>query len=339
MFFILSCSSGFLRYNKEKDIFKNKEFETKVLIKEVPAEAPTQIEAPTHIVNDVKPLETNKTDSKKTSKKPNKVRLKKFPQPELDEVRGHQPEIEDSEGFGQDRRPLVDPFKIGEKVIHTVSYFGTTAGILTLSVGPFLEVNGRKSYNFKTDIKSSGLFSNFYSVLDHVETYVDFVDLVPHVFKLQIKESAQLKEAQSFFDHRTLKANYWENKYTEKNGHEEKKQNWDILPYSQNAFSAIFYMRLFKWKVGKEYAFRVSDDEKNIIFKGRAIENVKLETDAGTFDAIKIKVNVVSRGALTQEGNMYFWLSDDEHKYVLRIEAKIKIGTLVSEVTKIESDK
>ena len=160
--------------------------------------------------------------------------------------------------------------------------------------------------------------------------------MVTNVFKLDIKESGQLKQDQSFFDQSTLKANYWENKYTEKNGHEEKKQSWEILPFSQNAFSAIFYMRLFKWNVGQEYAFRVSDDEKNIVFKGKALEKVVLETDAGKFDAIKIRAEIVSRGALTQTGDLFLWLSDDDRKHVLRIEAKIKIGTLVSEVTIID---
>lgn len=135
--------------------------------------------------------------------------------------------------------------------------------------------------------------------------------------------------------HEKLKASYWEKKYTEKKGHEEKKLTWDILEYSQNAFSGLYYMRVFTWKVGKEIAFRVSDDGKNVIFKGKAIAKQKLTTDAGTFDAIKIKAEVVSRGALSQAGNFFVWLSDDDHKYILRIEVEIKIGTIVSEVIEI----
>ena len=94
-------------------------------------------------------------------------------------------------------------------------------------------------------------------------------------------------------------------------------------------------MRLFKWNVGQEYAFRVADDEKNIVFKGKALEKVKLQTDAGLFDAIKVKAEIVSRGALTQTGDLLLWISADEHHYILRIEAKIKIGTLVSEITQL----
>jgi hypothetical protein len=335
--FLVSCSTGILKYNKEKDIFKNAEFEKKVLIKEVPVEVPEKTETLAAPIVEPKPVESLFRASKKAvpQAKAKKKSSKKKKNDEPAPVLKRQPELENSEGFDSDRRPLVDPFRVGEKVIHTVSYFGTSAGVLTFSVGPFVEVNGRKSYNFITEIKSSRLFSSFYSVQDKVETYMDYVDLVPHVFKLDIKESGQLKEAQSFFDHEKLKVNYWENKYTEKNGHEDKKLEWDILEYSQNAFSSIFYMRIFKWTPGKDYAFRVSDDGKNVLFKATAIEKTVLNTDAGQFKAIKVKAEVVSRGALAQTGDLFFWMSDDEHKYILRIEAKIKIGTLVSEVTKI----
>ncbi len=343
IFVSFGCSSGFLKYNSKKDIFKNEEFEKKVLIKEVPVEAAPVTEEsdvekkkPVPLQAVISPAEKKIIAEVKKNKKSKYKISKTSGQGEASvETKGRQPDLEDTEGFGNERRPLKDPFRVGEKVTHTVSYFGTTAGVLTFSVSPFVEVNNRKSYNFKIGITSSRLFSSFYSAADQVETYVDYQDLVPHVFKLDIKESGQLKQAQSFFDQKALRANYWENKYTEKNGHEEKKQSWEILPFSQNAFSSIFYMRLFKWNVGQEYAFRVSDDEKNVVFKGRALEKVQLQTDAGKFDAIKIKAEIVSRGALTQTGDLLLWLSDDEHHYILRIEAKIKIGTLVSEITSL----
>lgn len=348
---IMSCQSGFLKYNDKKDIFKNEEFDKKVLIKEVPVSQPLVDVNKVDSASNQSEKSDVSNSNKKTEPKAvvSAVEKKLIAQVKKNKSKGKKgnlsaevknerrlPELEDSEGFANGRRPVVDPYRVGEKVTHTVSYFGTTAGILSFSVGPYLEVNERKSYNFQVEIKSSRLFSSFYSVQDKVETYVDYENLVPHVFKLDIKESGQLKQAQSFFDQSTLKANYWENKYTEKNGHEEKKQTWEILPYSQNAFSAIFYMRLFKWNVGQEYAFRVSDDEKNIVFKGKALEKVVLETDAGKFEAIKIRAEIVSRGALTQTGDLFLWLSNDDRKYVLRIEAKIKIGTLVSEVTSID---
>ncbi len=336
--FTFSCASSYLKYKGEKDLFKNADFEQKVQIKpeiapqEEPNSKPNSASTPTptlpETVKPVKPtaqIPALKNQKQNKSKAKNTIPLSR------------QPDLEDNEGFeGASRRPMTDPFTENESVVHSVRYFSAEAGKLTLKVMPFVEVNGRKSYNFLTDLKTSGIFSTFYSVDDQVETYVDYQDLTPHVFKLHIKESGQLREGRSYFDHKTLKANYWEHKYTEKNGNEEKKQEWEILPFSQNAFSGIFYMRIFKWEIGKEYSFRVADDQKNIIFKATALKKEKLSTPAGEFNAIQIKAQIASRGALEQSGDLYFWISDDDHKYVLRIEAKIKIGTLVSEVIEIK---
>ncbi|MFZ3231364.1 MAG: DUF3108 domain-containing protein [Pseudobdellovibrio sp.] len=341
--FLVSCSSSILKYQGDHNITKNTDFENKVKIKGDKVAEDKASEAVKQTDDLIKPVHTEtksppKIVKAKKSKQDKSILKETLPKIIVPPVR--QPEVEDSSGFeAGSRRPMVDPFRAGEIVTHSVSYFSAQAGIMTFTVKPFVEVNNRKSYNFLIDLKSSGIFSNFYSVDDQVETYLDFEDLVPHVFQMHLKESAQLKEAQSYFDQKNLKATYWEHKYTEKKGNEEKKLEWDILAYSQNAFSGIFYMRIFKWEIGKEYSFRVSDNEKNIIFKGTALKKEKLSTDAGEFDAIKIKAQVVSRGLLEQVGDIYIWVSDDDRKYILRVEAKIKIGTVVSEVISIKPGK
>ncbi|MES2801045.1 MAG: DUF3108 domain-containing protein [Bdellovibrionota bacterium] len=334
-----SCSSNFLKYEKQDKFFKNEEFEREVKIQ---TEEDDDVEAPKveiqpsasqtvvaekeikkiGVKKEAKKLKTKKADSKKAE---TAVPLKR------------QPEIEDNEGFtGNSRRPNVDPFKVGEKVIHEVSYFAAKAGTLTMQVKPFAQVNNRKSYNFSVSLQSSRVFSNFYSVEDRVDTFLDYENLMPHVLKINIKETGKLAQSQSYFNNETLTASFWEKKYTEKSGEEERKFTWDILPFSQNAFSGLFYMRVFNWKEGKQVSFRVAEDKKNIVFTGTAIAKEKLNTDAGEFNAIKIKASIVTRGALSQTGDIFIWVSDDEHKYILRIEAKIKIGTLVSEVIEIE---
>ena len=323
--FIFSCST-LLKYEKRKEVFKTEEFDKKVTI--IEAEEPKELVAPKEA-----PALIIKTENiQPLVKKTNQHKKVKIPAKSLQ----RQPEIEDAEGFDYQRRPLVDPFKVGEKIIHSVSYLGADAGKLTLLVKPFAIVNGKKNYNFFIDLKSSSFFSRVFAVDDQIQTYVDYETLVPGAFKLDIKDSGQVKEARSFFDFENLKADYWENKFTEKNGHQEKKINWSILPYSQNPFSALFYMRVFKWVVGKEYIFRVADDEKNVVFKAKALEKIKLSTEAGEFDTIKIKAEVVTRGNLTKATDFYMWVSDDVRKYILRIEFKLPIGSLVSEVVEIK---
>ncbi len=356
IFVNFSCSSGLLKYKKEPQKFKNVEFEKTVQIEEPDAAAsevvsesktaPETLTTSNSLTENSKKIIAVKENKKNVIQKSNSSKTKaKNKLAQTNSLKAAEvkpivrlPEIEDNEGFDVGvRRPLVDPFRVGEKVEHEVSYLGASAGNLIFSVKPFAIVNGKKAYNFYIDLKSNSFFSRVYAVDDQVQTYVDYEELVPRVFKVNIRDSGQVKEAQSFFDFNTLKANYWEHKYTEKDGHSEKKLSWSILPYSQNSFSAIFYMRVFKWVIGKEYAFRVADDEKNVTFKAKAIEKTKLSTDAGTFPAIKIKAEVVSRGNLSNASNFYMWLSDDDRKYILRIEVKLPVGSLVSEAIQIKA--
>lgn len=246
-----------------------------------------------------------------------------------------QPEIESSLGFNG-RRPIVDPFQVGEVVVHDVNYFKISAGELRMKVEPFAMVNGRKSYNFAVEIKTKSLFDSFYSVDDRVETFVDYEDLLPRAFHLKVRESGQIRDARMAMDIAKNQATFWEKKVTKKDGESEKKVTWDVLPYSQNVYSAIFYLRNFTWEIGKQVAYRVANDKDNLVFSAVAVRKEVLNTKIGKLNTIVLKPNVTLKGQFKSIGDNYVWITDDERKYIVRIESKIKIGTLVSEVVEIK---
>lgn len=365
---LFSCSSGFLKYEKSNELKDIGEFENQVKI-ETPEETDLDVKT-SSATNEKSNIESSESKSeknkqtcddkntksckvideskanvpeiskieeltKKKSSKNQKFNKQNKKNEPASNISKHEPDLEGQDGF-IGRRPKVDPFWVGEKVVHEVSYFSTKAGELEMSVKPFAQVNGKRSYHFKIAIKTASIFDMFYSVDDYVTTLVDFESLVPSVFTLHVKESKQLREARFFLDDKTKKARYWEKKVTKENGPEEKKLEWEVADYSQNVFSAIFYMRVFPWVVGKENAFRVTDAEENLVFRGKAIRKEKISTSAGKFDAIVIKPEIELRGKFKPVGDIFVWLSDDDRKYILRIESKIKIGTLVSEVVKID---
>ena len=344
----VACSAKFLKYEKSEDLKKNKEFEQSVQIVEVPqtgADGEALTPAP-EVGPSATPAEPNQSE-KSESKKSKTAKKVPAPKAKASKKKGstseptapaaptrRQPELESDIGF-EGRRPVKDPFRVGEKVTHSVNYFKMKAGTLVLETRPFAMVNGRKNYQFRTSIKTASIFDSFYSVDDYVDVLMDFEQMISSVFTLHVKESAQLKEAQMLFDHDKHQATYWEKKVTEKNGEENKKLQWEISEYAQSVFSAAFYMRVFQWEVGKENAFHVADDEKNLIFRAKAIRKEKISTDAGDFDAIVIRPEIELKGKFNPVGDNYIWLSDDDRKYILRIESKIKIGTMVSEVVQI----
>ncbi|KYG64958.1 hypothetical protein AZI86_12245 [Bdellovibrio bacteriovorus] len=345
---LTSCASSSLKYEKTDELKKNKEFEDAVKIVKPNSEPETEASATPAPTPTPAPSKSSskKSSGKKTTptKKTTAVTSKKTADkaaasaPVAAAVR--QPDIEDNEGFAPgSRRPWVDPFRVGEEVVHDVHYFKVSAGELRMKVEPFSKVNNRKSYTFAIEIKTSSLFNAFYSVEDRVETFVDYEDLVPRVFQLHVKESKQLREAKMLFDTEKNIAKFWEKKVTKEDGEEEKKQEWEIQEYAQNVYSAVFYMRNFKWETGKEYSFRVANDNENLVFSGKALRREVLDTKLGPMKAIVIQPNIVLKGKFKPIGENLIWLSDDDRKHILRIEAKIKIGTLISEVVSIKPGK
>ncbi|WP_413587221.1 DUF3108 domain-containing protein [Bdellovibrio sp. HCB274] len=352
-----ACSTSFLKYDKADKLGTIDEFEKAVKIEEPPAppaEATEAASAPaeakpsvnvdkkvpgtTAATTAAKPAKSAKAEKKPVATKPEaKAKAEKGKKVAATPVR-RQPELEDDAGF-DGRRPLVDPFRVGEVVKHDVSYFKMSAGELVFSTLPMATVNGRSSYKHNIAIKTISLFASVYTVEDNVDIFMDYADVVPTVFELHVKESGQLREAKMLFDNVKKMATYWEKKVTKKDGEEEKREQWEIEEYAQNVYSAIYYMRMFQWEVGKEYAFRVSNDKENLVFSGKAIRKEVLDTELGPMKAIVIQPNITLKGKFKPIGENLIWLSDDEHKYILRIEAKIKIGTLVSEVVSIKPGK
>jgi len=246
-----------------------------------------------------------------------------------------QPPIEDSEGMNG-RRPIVDPFRVGEKVTLMMTYFGVSAGDAVLELSPFAEVNGRKAYHFHSTMQSSSVFSMFYRVDDFCDSYVDYEELVPLNFTLSATETKQLKEVRQFFDWKNKKADYWERRVTKESGPEEKKKSWDLIPYSQNIYTAIQYVRIFQLRDGKTYIYHVSDDGRAWDVKATVLRREILNTALGNMKTIVVKPEVLTEGILKPMGEVLFWYTDDDRKFPVKFEAKIKIGKVIGYLKGLE---
>ncbi len=342
LFFCLSlphcATKKHLRYEKEEELAEIEDYEKQVQIKEIEEEPPPPAEpkvepappapAPTSNKNSTK----KKVDQKAASTKKSEAAAKKK------EKAKRMPPMEDAEGF-DGRRPLVDPFRVGEKVTLDVTYFNIKAGEIDIMVKPFVEFNGKKAYSFEVDLKSYSLFSRIYSVDDQAKTYMDYETLRPHNLSITIKESNQLAETRTLFDWNTNKATYWRKKYSKEKGEEKKEINWDIKPYSQNVVSALFYLRTFQLRKGKKLAFRVADEGKNIVFTGEVIRQEVIDTPEGKLKTVVVKPTIQVDGAFKPMGDILIWLTDDDRKFVVKAESKIKIGTLIARLKKIEKGK
>jgi hypothetical protein len=317
-----SCATLFEEYDEK--LLENKEFDDSLKVEAIPPQEPVKTEE-VKSTSELTPKDTQKVLKAKSGKSS----AAKAPVQAVPLV-----PTEKAEGFSG-RRPKVDPFVENEELIYAVSYFAIEGGRFTMKTHPFVEVNGRKSYRFTFHARSSSTFSLFYAVDDMAEFFMDYEDLVPYSYTIKAKESKQVRDVKSFYNWKTLQAKTWDKKIKKGKSPEEKIYEWQILPYSQNVFSAVYYMRTFQYTVGNEISMRVGHEGKNIIMTAKILRQEKLNTGAGTFDTFVIKPEFEIDGVFKPVGDVFMWITNDQYHRIARIESKIKIGKVVVNLQKI----
>lgn len=341
---LAGCAGGILKFDNAEKVLENKEFDSAIRVKEIVEPTPTPSESPK---SDQPEKSTSKLAPKPTPKPTPKPQATPKPKPTPKPKKGakvvdegpkpREPRTEDDEGF-IGRRPVKDPFRPGEQVVLDISYFALDAGELTIETRPFVEVNGRKAYRFHAIAKTVSVFENFYKVNDYAETLVDFETLLPFSYVLDVKESKLLRNNRAIHN---LSGGppgmmeYWDKKITKDDGVQERKLEWQMLPYSQNIFSTLWYLRVFTLTPGKKIKFNVANENDNLVITCEVLRREKLKTDAGTFDTIVIRPSAEKDGKPHNIGQNLFWLTDDDQKLMVRMETKIKIGTIVGSLQKI----
>jgi hypothetical protein len=314
----------------QEDIAKfediNKEYSKVVQVQDAPAEPPAAEKAKT-------------TKKLKTATAPKVVKPKKVAEPKWAmETKKRQPEIEDTEGF-VGRRPKVDPFKPGEKITLSVNYFNVSAADVVFQILPFKMVNDREAYHLQVNIKTNRTFSMFYSVDNSAETYLDFETLIPQTLTYHANETKRQKESKTFFDWDKSEATQWRHEVTKDHGDDKKKVTWPLQPYSQNMLSALYYLRTFTLTPGKKLAFRVADEGKNYVFTGEILRREEIDTPVGKLKTVVLRPQFTVQGSFSPSGESLIWLTDDDRKMIVRVESKVKIGTLVAKLKSIEGPK
>ena len=87
---------------------------------------------------------------------------------------------------------------------------------------------------------------------------------------------------------------------------------------------------------GKKLVYRLAHEKENILVTADVVRREKISTPAGDFNAIVLKPHIEIGGVFKPIGDIFLWLTDDDRHFILRIESKIKIGTIVAEIKSLD---
>jgi hypothetical protein len=234
------------------------------------------------------------------------------------------------------RRPKKDPIWVGEKQTFDITYFGMSAGDVTFEVLPFKAIRGRKVYHIRGVAKSSKVFSLFYTLDDMIESFMDFEGLFTHRFRVLLDESKQQRDALELNDSEKAQTFYWNRWNHKTNGYSETKEFAPMQPFSQDSLSALYYMRTLPMPTGAVIEFPVVSEAKSWDAVITVIRREIMQTPFGRTQVIVVKPETKFQGVLQKKGDSYLWLTDDDRRFVVRLEAKVKIGTVIADLKKVE---
>lgn len=227
------------------------------------------------------------------------------------------------------------PFEVGERLVIDLTWLALPAGqgVLEVREGPVIQ--GRPTFHLWGNVLSSKMVDTIYHVDNTIESFIDQAGFIPYKFLLSMFESAQKKETRVVFDHPNQKAMYWSKRISQKWGDQDVDKADPIVAQSRDMFSALYYARALNYEINKKHSFWIYENGQNLNVELTPITREMITSGAGVFQCWKIKVDIKLNGVLRPTGDLFMWLSDDSKKYLVRFDAKIKIGSLLGRLTSI----
>lgn len=235
--------------------------------------------------------------------------------------------------IAQDSTKYVDevPFQRGETAKYRVYYdswltSGISAGTGYITIKDDVRViNGRNTFHFEVIGRSAGMFSWFFKVDDHFDSYADEETIVPYHFVRRTHEGSYKYEDEVDFD---------QVNHIAKSRRAEKP----IPPNIKDIVTAFYYMRTIDYsdaEINQEYMLDFYLDDSayvsKIIYLGKEI----VETSLGKFRCLKFKP-MVAQGEVFQEPYpMVLWVTDDRNKAPILGKSAVIVGSVKLELVKV----
>ncbi|MFN2260610.1 MAG: DUF3108 domain-containing protein [Psychroflexus sp.] len=218
-------------------------------------------------------------------------------------------------------------YKDGEWLSFKIKYGWFKASTATLKINDTV-YDGKNLFHIVGKGKSVGLLDVFFKVRDQYETYIDDEGL-PHKFVRDINEGGYKKHKELYFDHDKNRVKVKDFKYN-------RTDTFDFKPKSQDMLSAFYKLRNLidpdNLEKGQEFLLDMFFDDENYNFKTKFLGEEIVDTKFGKVKCLKFRPYVMADRVFEAEESLTFWVSADENKVPIKIEAKLAVGSLVAEL-------
>ena len=229
--------------------------------------------------------------------------------------------------FGFDN-PKESAFGVGEWFKFRIHYGFVNAGYATLEVKEAV-LHNEKVFHLIGKGQTTGISRFFFKVDDLYESYIDEKTYVPYQFLRKINEGGYTKNQEGYFTPQ-------QNKIIVKDYKHKTEKTFTIPKNTQDILSAFYYLRNFATiddiKPGEYIAIDMFFDEETTKFKLKFIGRENIKTKFGTVASMIFKPYVFSGRVFKEQESVTVWISDDDNKIPLRIQANLVVGSIKADL-------
>lgn len=223
---------------------------------------------------------------------------------------------------------IVTPYKPGEKLTYHFYY-----GPLMVGRGTF-EVNTGKNSEYEkltVKVKSNAFISALYPVEDELTSTFDPRYRRSIRFVQDRHEGGSHVWEESFF--------FYDLNHGEMLSYTTGESKWFEIPSSRvvDKVSTVYYMRYLDWMHRKKAEVLLGNDKSNYKVTMTKLGLETIETDDFIpIPTFKVQPNTEYLGGFVKKGTMYVWVSNDQFKVPVKVEANLPFGTVSAILVNVE---
>lgn len=217
------------------------------------------------------------------------------------------------------------PFRPGEKITLTVSWSDRVAAAsMVLSVGQRQAAPGGGSLPLSAEIKPSAVINKLYPVYYKMESLLEEASLLPQKASMYSRERSRVRRKFTYFDRRAGSILY--TYVTDR----EQKKTLPGQPGTLDILSLLYVLRAMPWKEGTIGPFQVAENGKLFSVRFQLARSAPVKTELGELPVWRLTPRVESADGTRVAGNMVLWMSGDQRRLPLRLQAELPVGKFVA---------
>lgn len=231
-------------------------------------------------------------------------------------------------------------FNAGEKISYDAAY---NWGFIWINAGNVeFEVNetkyaGNEVYHFNSYGSSIPSYDWLFKVRDYFQSYARKEDLAPLFFDRNTYEGGHIVHNRFTFD-------YKEKLIYSQTENSKKPYSEDTLKLQQNIYdviSGVYYIRNLdfdKYEINDTIPIRMIIDNEIFDLYIRYLGKEILKThNKRTFKTIKFSALLIEGTIFSGGEDLFVWVSDDQNRIPILVEAKILIGSVKATIRETEN--